>query len=76
MLVQLRLLGSFARFGSNLREGKLLLSEGARIQDVVDELGLPAQNIMLVLVNGQPASLNAELSEGDSIQVFPPVGGG
>ncbi|MBN1222803.1 MAG: MoaD/ThiS family protein [Candidatus Aminicenantes bacterium] len=76
MLIHIRLLGSFAKFGSKLNDGMLNLEMGACIKDVIDELRMPSQNIMLVLINGHHASLNAELSEGDIVQIFPPVGGG
>ena len=76
MIVHIQLLGPYAKFGSRLEKGTLSLKKGARVKDAVEVLQMPSQNIRLILVNGLWSDLSAELSEGDSVKFFPPVGGG
>ncbi len=40
-------------------------------------LGLPAAEIAIVVVNGQAVELDqARVSDGDRVELYPPVGGG
>jgi len=76
MMVRVKLLGSFAKFGKHLDDGMMAVEKGIRIRDIVEILKMPSENIMLILVNGVSATLDTELSEGNTVQIFPPVGGG
>jgi molybdopterin converting factor small subunit len=76
MVIHIRLLGPYAKFGSGLEKGTLSLKKGARVKDVVHALRIPPHNIRLILVNGHWSDLRAELSEGDNVKFFPPMGGG
>jgi sulfur carrier protein ThiS len=41
------------------------------------QLGLPAGEIAIVVVNGQAVELEqARVSDGDRVELYPPVGGG
>ena len=52
------------------------LPEGATIADLIEELGLPEEEVKLVFVNAHFREWDHLLSEGDEIGIFPPVGGG
>jgi molybdopterin converting factor small subunit len=52
------------------------LPEGARVADLVPALHLPAKLVRTAFVNNQMADLQAELRDGDQVNLFPPVVGG
>lgn len=54
----------------------LPLEAPATASEVALRLGLPLQDIKLVMINGRQASLDATVSSNDQIAFFPPVGGG
>ena len=54
----------------------LPLEEPAPATEVAQRLGLPLQDIKLVMINGRQASLDATIAPNDQIAFFPPVGGG
>jgi molybdopterin converting factor small subunit len=69
------------RLFATLREGhapeeSLELSPGATISAMIKELKLPESIVTLVFVNGRHASSETTLNEGDTVALFPPIGGG
>lgn len=74
MKVEVRL---FAYF----REGRgkkifLDVDENYSVKDVVKDLKIDENEVHLLLVNGRDGYLSTELKDGDTISLFPPVGGG
>ena len=45
------------------------------VKTLVDRLGMPAEKVEIVFVNGRKSDLNAKLSDGDRVGLFPAVGG-
>ncbi len=76
MEIQVELLGPSAKYGKNLKGGKLTIKDGSRLKDLIAELKLPAKYIKLIFVNGKIAPRDAFLSDGDTVVFFPPVSGG
>ena len=56
--------------------GALPLVPGETVLALTKRLGIPLEEIKLVFVNGTAVSLDAVLSDGDRVGIFPPVGGG
>ena len=50
--------------------------EGINGVAVMEALGIQPSAVAIYLINGKNADTGAELSEGDVISLFPPVGGG
>ncbi len=50
--------------------------EGLTVRDVVNEAGIPAEAVFIVMVNNERADLDASLGDGDRLALFPPVSGG
>jgi sulfur-carrier protein len=46
------------------------------VRDVIRHLGISEKEAALILLNSRHASLSTELSDGDTLAIFPPVGGG
>ncbi len=50
--------------------------EGATVRDVIVELGIPVDDVRIIFINGRGKELDAVLTDGDRLGLFPPVGGG
>jgi molybdopterin converting factor small subunit len=61
---------------SDGRKVVLKVPEGTTIREVASSLKVPEQLLQIVLVNGNNASLDESLSEGDEISIFPYMAGG
>jgi molybdopterin synthase sulfur carrier subunit len=48
----------------------------ATVEDLVERLKLPREEVKAVFVNGRAQPLSYALNPGDEIGIFPPIGGG
>jgi molybdopterin converting factor small subunit len=73
MRVTVKLFAAFrkGRFDSEVRE----VPSGTTVSNVVDEVRLPG-SIGIIFVNSRHADLSRELTDGDTLSIFPLVGGG
>ncbi len=74
MNVTVKLFATFrtGRFGSETRT----YSPGTTVKNIIDELSLPEDDIGATLINGRHVEEDCELQEGDTLSIFPLVGGG
>jgi sulfur carrier protein ThiS len=49
---------------------------GTTVGDVVARLGLPPEEVAIVMVNGVHRDADHVLAEGDRLALFPPIAGG
>ena len=49
---------------------------GTHISDIIDGLQIPEKEIGMIMLNNRHAEPHQELAEGDSLALFPLVGGG
>ena len=66
---------------ATLRQGKfdidtLDLPPGTTVGDIVKRLNIPEKEVTLIFVNGLHGELQTEVKDGDTVALFPPVGGG
>lgn len=67
----------FATFrDSREKVQSLELPEGSIPGDVIKLLGIDASELAILLINGRDGSLGDSLKNGDTVSLFPPVGGG
>ena len=52
------------------------LPAGATVGDLIEHLGLPADQVKIMFVNNVIQGLEHPLADGDQVGIFPPVGGG
>ena len=52
------------------------LPEGSRLMDVLQPLNIEPEEVAICLVNGRNVNEQHVLKDGDTIALFPPVGGG
>lgn len=69
------------RLFATLREGRfreqiLSMKENSRVIDIVNKYNIPSGEIAICLVNGRDADKLQFLKTGDTVSLFPPVGGG
>ena len=75
MQVGLKLMGMLKE--KTPESGVLELPEGARIEDALIALAIPVDSVQVFTVNGSLVRDRGQaLSDGDNLQVLPPVGGG
>lgn len=43
---------------------------------ILDHLGIPHGQVSIILINGRHGKLDTALADGDTLALFPPVGGG
>ncbi len=55
---------------------KVALPDGSDAEDLIHQLGIPLEEVGLLSVNKQLATLDQQLEEGDVIYMMPPIGGG
>lgn len=74
MAIEVRLFATF-REG---REKKYFyeLNEETSILDILNILKIAREDASLILLNGIDGSIDRELKGGDTLSLFPPVGGG
>jgi molybdopterin converting factor small subunit len=51
-------------------------SPGTTILKVARDLDIPREELALTLVNGISVEVDHEIKDGDTLSLFPPVGGG
>ena len=74
MVVTIKLFAHFRR--GRFKETLQVLPPGTLCGEVLAALGLEAGEAGIVLVNGRHADLGRELSDRDTLSLFPLVGGG
>jgi sulfur carrier protein ThiS len=80
MKIELRLFASLSRYrpvdsGKELAQ-TIEISEGNTIGSLIAFLGIPADTIKIVFINGTHAQDDDVIHEGDRIGIFPPLAGG
>ncbi len=77
--VKVKLFATLRRYSPELGVGEGMeveLPEGATVGQLVNHLGLPADHVRVVFINGIARDESYTLSDGDEVGMFPPVGGG
>lgn len=74
MRVTIKLFATFreGRFKVEVRE----LPEESQVGDVLQSIGISVEEVAICLVNGRDSNAQTVLADGDTLSLFPPVGGG
>jgi molybdopterin converting factor small subunit len=79
MKIRVKLFATLSRFSPGGLPGTpfdVELKEGATLQDLVNQLGIPAAETKVTFVNGIVQTLDYVLKPDDDTGIFPPIGGG
>lgn len=68
----------FATLRNYLSSGEVVYTHDGSltIRDILKAYNIPEEEATIILVNGLHSSLEKELKDGDTVSIFPPVGGG
>ncbi len=51
-------------------------ADGLTVHDIMKKYGLTKKHVLLILINGRHADYETEVTDGDTVALFPPIGGG
>jgi sulfur-carrier protein len=54
----------------------LEIPDGTRCADILEKISIPGADVALIFINNCHAGLDTILKDGDTLALFPPVGGG
>jgi molybdopterin synthase sulfur carrier subunit len=77
--VQAKLFATLRKYRPGLKLGEAVsveLPDGATLEHLIQELGLPENEVKVIFVNGIAHDQAHSLANGDEVALFPPVGGG
>ena len=57
-------------------QDQLTLPDNAAVSDLLKELKIPQEHIGILLTDGKNVSADSKISDGQTISIFPAVGGG
>ncbi len=76
MLVRVKVYGWLTDFTGGEGDKQVQLPPGALVADLLSTLGIPAEVVGMVNVNGEHAETRDALGEGDTVYVLPHLAGG
>lgn len=80
MIVHVKLYASLRRYRPQVGLGQTFpcsVPDDTTLRRLIfDVLSLPAPEVKIMLVNGVQSDLEAQLREGDSVALWPPIAGG
>lgn len=74
--VMIRIFGHLRSYLQGKHRVTVTVREGTSLKELLQNLGLPTEELWLVHLNGKPADLTAVLKPEDEIDIFAPMGGG
>jgi len=77
--VYVRLFATLRQYFPDLKIGEVMpveLPEGATVGQMLEQLGLPTNEVKMVFVNNIGRGDDSPLAAGDEVGIFPPIGGG
>jgi molybdopterin synthase sulfur carrier subunit len=74
MMVKVKLFATFRR--GRFREKDMELPDECTVDWVLDHLKIPRRQLGIIYLNGLAASADTALRPGDTLSIFPMVGGG
>lgn len=57
-------------------QGELDIAENTTVFQVIETLAIRPDEAAILFLNGRHVAAHQELSEGDTLSIFPPIGGG
>lgn len=61
---------------NRFKENTLTVEAGITIKDILKMLDIPEEEAAIIFVNGKHAKFHDKLNDGDTLSIFPPIGGG
>lgn len=66
---------------ATLREGRereqtMDVTNDVTSSEIIKTLNIPLEDVAILFINGRDAMFDQKLKDGDTLSIFPPVGGG
>ena len=74
MRITVKLFATLRRGRFDATDGEF--PEGTTVGNVVRQYAIPEGDVALIFINGRHGELDTVLFEGETLSLFPPVGGG
>jgi len=74
--IKVKLPSIFATYARTDADGMTVVQDGATIRDLAVSLGMPVDLVRIITINGKQVDIEAKLSDGDLVYLFPPALGG
>jgi len=71
--VVVKLVGNLRKYGDH--RNKMEVEDGTTVEDIIDRLGIPEEENVMVLVNEKQKYTKYELRDGDVVDLLRPVSG-
>jgi len=67
----------FATLRNNRFDEKAVdISENSVVHDLLLKIGITDKDAAIIFINGRHSDLTRQLEDGDTVAIFPPIGGG
>lgn len=78
MKVTVNLYAGLERYSpTDQRKGNIVeIEDSATINELLHRIGVPVEEVKLIMVNGRHQDLDYEMKNNDTVGLFPPIGGG
>jgi sulfur-carrier protein len=79
MHITVKLFATLSRFSTGGLPGtpfEVTVPDSSTVQYLIDQLGIPPEEIKISFVNGIIRDTDWVLQPGDQVGIFPPIGGG
>ncbi len=74
MQIEVRLFAGLRKYAED--KSRIELEDGADVRDFMERIGVPADEVAIILVNGRHAGQDRLLQDGEAVFLFPPLAGG
>lgn len=74
-------MGITVKFFATFRQGRgkimnIEIEQKSTVKEVLDKVEIEPEEVAILLVNGRDGKVDQLLEDGDTLSLFPPVGGG
>ncbi len=74
--VQVKLYATFRAYSNGAASVEVPIDSGQTVRDVLDRLGVPADQVRILFVDNRAGELGQSLQGGEKLGLFPAIGGG
>lgn len=72
--ITIKLFATLRKYRFDVAEGEF--PDGVTVSDVLLRYSVPEKEVTLIFINGRHGDYDTVLFDGDTLSLFPPVGGG
>jgi len=79
MKVRVKVFATLSRYVTKVSPGapfEVELPDGATLEDLLQQINIPTDEVKTVFVNGRAQDPSYALQPGDEVGIFPPIAGG